>query len=93
MSILLGRPLTFGDPEQIAAIKKEQEEITEQEELSGIKIEGKTKNYNVKIYFNAYSIIKIKAINKEQAVEIAEKLVDEECPDFCEFKDAVAWER
>lgn len=75
-SLLCGRPLKYGDPEQIAELKR----------LRRIAEEEAGKNYKVTFSFSGEKTVEVKADNEREARWKAEEVwVDFEVEDFCDI--------
>ena len=69
----LMRPLRFGDPDQIAALKIIETEIEEKEEYEKKLKEGTIKRYRVNISFSGETEVFVDASSIKEAEEIAQE--------------------
>jgi len=88
--MLCGRPITFGDKEQIEKINTEQQDIAKQEELSGVKLTGRVNKYLVEIKYTGTATVTVFAENKKQAEKIAEKIIPDEPDDIEMVEDSAS---
>ena len=79
---VLQGPLEFGNPDQIAAVKRDRVEIARQEERTKRIKDGIVKQYRVAIELSATEYVTVWATSKEEALKIAE---EEPC-------DPIDWE-
>ena len=76
------RPLRFGDPEQIAALKIIEIEIEEKEEYEKKLIEGTIKRYRVNISFSGETEVFVDASSIQEAEGIAQEEMEIEDADI-----------
>ena len=74
----LTRPLRFGDPEQIAALKIIEKDIKEKEEVERLMLGGTLKNYQVTVSFSGDAEFVVQATCKRKARELAQESLGEE---------------
>ncbi len=78
----LVRPLRFGDPDQIAALKIIETEIEEKEEYEKKLKEGTIKRYRVNISFSGETEVFVDASSINEAEEIAQEEMEIEDSDI-----------
>jgi len=85
-NIVCGRKLVFGDKEQIGAIKAENsrqaEELARKEKHEEAQKKGKLYTYRVHYTYTDESSIEVKAVDSEDAEEIAWEKMSEEDADI-----------
>lgn len=67
MNTLCGKPLTFGDPDQIAELRRRERAAEEAKKL---------KKYVVTVEWSGYEEVEVEAHSEEEAKEIANDRVD-----------------
>ena len=72
----LMRPLKFGDPDQIAALKMIEIAIERKEEHENLLQAGIIKRYRVNISFSGETEVYVDAISTQEAEEIAQEEMD-----------------